>query len=110
MDEEQLRDLYIDIVRRVSGSFLAGVQANIRMRVFANPLPLLRVIIDPTYSCTVRMGELVEKHLFARTWPVGPGAGPCKNANRSLKLCDLQIIPYNFKSSHIMETNVRART
>jgi predicted acylesterase/phospholipase RssA len=105
LDEEQLRDLYIDLVRKVSENFLAGVQTNIRMRVFANPIPLLRTIVDPTYSCTVRMGELLEKHLFARAWADKSKDIPHNNTVRSLNLCDLQILPYGGVSASSDQEN-----
>jgi predicted acylesterase/phospholipase RssA/tetratricopeptide (TPR) repeat protein len=68
LSEHELRGVYIDLVRRVAADFLAGVQTNIRMRVFANPFPLLRSIISRAYTRTVRLGELLESQLFARVW------------------------------------------
>jgi hypothetical protein len=65
LSEHELRGVYIDLVRRVAADFLAGVQTNIRMRVFANPFPLLRSIVRRAYTRTVRLGELLESQLFA---------------------------------------------
>ena len=72
LSENELRGIYIDLVRRVAEDFLAGVQKNLRMRVFANPLPLLRSIVSRSYTRTVRLGELLETQLFARVWTDAP--------------------------------------
>jgi predicted acylesterase/phospholipase RssA len=72
LSEDEIRKIYIDIVHRVAKDFLAGVQTNIRMRVFANPLPLLRSIFSRAYTRTVRLGELFERELFARVWADAP--------------------------------------
>jgi hypothetical protein len=82
LDDEAIRDVYIGIVRRLCKHFLAGVQRNIRMRVFANPFPMLRAVVDKRYSRTVRLGELFEKELFARVFKDTPprtpeAASPC---------------------------------
>jgi predicted acylesterase/phospholipase RssA len=63
-----IRAAYIKLVQRVAKDFMAGVQTNIRMRVFVNPFPLLRSIFNRAYSRTVRLGELLESQLFARVW------------------------------------------
>lgn len=68
LDDDKIRDAYVAIVKRVAADFLTGVQRNIRTRVFANPVPLLRTIVDKSYSRTVRLGELFEKELFSRVF------------------------------------------
>ena len=68
LSEDGLRDVYIAIVRRLAEDFLAGVQTNIRMRVFADPFRLFRSVWDKAYSRTIRLGELFESQLFARIW------------------------------------------
>ena len=88
LDDEEIRDLYIRIVQRLREDFLAGVQRNIRMRVFANPFPMLRAVVDKSYSRTVRLGELFEKELFARVFK---GAPPERQKPRHL--ADLAIRP-----------------
>jgi predicted acylesterase/phospholipase RssA len=70
--DDAIRDLYIAMVQRVARDFLAGVQRNIRMRVFANPLPMLRTLVDRSYSRTTRLGELFEEELFASVFTDGP--------------------------------------
>jgi hypothetical protein len=90
LNENELRSIYIDIVRRVAADFLAGVQNNIRMRVFANPLPLLRSIISRSYTRTVRLGELLETQLFAKVWTDAPSE---RKPNGPLLLSRLRTSP-----------------
>ena len=59
-------------VRQVSRDFVAGVQTNLRMRVFADPLSLLRSIVSRAYTRTVRLGELFESAIFAKVWKDAP--------------------------------------
>lgn len=79
------RDCYIAIVERVERAFLDGVRTNIRTRVFKNPAALVRMIFDPGYSRTTRIGELFEQEFYSRVED-GAGGGP-----RLLK--DLVVIP-----------------
>jgi predicted acylesterase/phospholipase RssA/tetratricopeptide (TPR) repeat protein len=88
--EDEIRKVYIGIVQRVAADFLAGVQTNIRMRVFANPFPLLRSIVSRAYTRTVRLGELFETQLFAKVW--GNDANERKPQG-PLLLKDLRIHP-----------------
>jgi predicted acylesterase/phospholipase RssA len=88
LDEEEIRDVYIAIVQRLREDFLAGVQRNIRMRVFANPFPMLRAVVDKRYSRTVRLGELFERELFARAFKDVP-----PERQRPRPLADLAIKP-----------------
>ena len=68
LSRDELRGIYIEIVERLATDFLAGVQTNIRMRVFTNPIRLFRSVWDKAYSRTIRLGELFESQLFARIW------------------------------------------
>ncbi|QOZ13585.1 patatin family protein [Bradyrhizobium sp. CCBAU 51765] len=90
LNEVELREAYIELVQRVAADFLAGVQTNIRMRVFANPLPLLRSIVNRAYTRTVRLGELLETELFARVWT---NATSERKPKSPLLLRDLRIHP-----------------
>ena len=90
LSEDEIRRVYIEIVQRVAADFLAGVQTNIRMRVFTNPFPLLRSIVSRAYTRTVRLGELLETQLFAKVW--GNGANERKPRG-PLLLRDLRIRP-----------------
>ena len=57
---------YIDIVERISGKFLAGVQRNLRTRVIADWWSNFKMMFFQNYSRTNKMGELYEKELFSR--------------------------------------------
>jgi predicted acylesterase/phospholipase RssA len=76
-DKEITREDYIEIVERVEREFLAGVQRNVRMRVAAEPWTNLKMIFGadtrpwkwifgPSYSRTMRAGELFESEIFSR--------------------------------------------
>ena len=73
LEPEALRNLYIRIVEDVTREFLAGVQRNIRNRVFANPLANLRAMLPGSYNRSVRLGELLESELFGKA--IGKAAG-----------------------------------
>ena len=90
---DQLRKAYIGIVERVAADFLAGVQTNIRMRVFANPFPLLRSVFDRAYTRTTRLGELFESHLFRKIWGNGP------QPRNPLLLKDVKVAPKDTEHS-----------
>lgn len=64
---------YVGIVRRLEADFLAGVQRNIRMRVFANPLDNWRMFFSRAYSRTQKVGELYEREIYSRI-AAGPEA------------------------------------
>lgn len=74
-DADIARADYIAIVQRLETAFLEGVQKNIRMRVVGGLITNLRMIFQPGYSRTLRVGELYERHLYSRV-PDGAGAGP----------------------------------
>lgn len=57
---------YIDVVKRVERDFLAGVQTNIRCRVFASIWANLRMFFQPGYTTTRRLGELYESALYSK--------------------------------------------
>ncbi len=65
-DDEISRGDYIEIIKRISEQFLAGVQRNIRTRVAAEFTTNLKMIFLPNYSRTERVGELYEEELYAR--------------------------------------------
>jgi predicted acylesterase/phospholipase RssA len=90
-----IRQAYIDLVQRIAKDFLAGVEANIRMWVFANPFPLLCSIFSRVYTRTVRLGELFESTLFAKVWADAPDRKP----GLPLRLKDLRIRPNGANAS-----------
>ncbi|WP_396604577.1 tetratricopeptide repeat-containing protein [Bradyrhizobium sp. YCK136] len=90
LSEDEIRLIFIGVVQRVARDFLAGVQTNIRMRVFADPLPLLRSTVSRTYTRTVRLGELLESQLFTKVWA---DATKERRPDSRLLLKDLRIRP-----------------
>lgn len=84
-DEEITRADYLSLVERLAADFLAGVQSNLRMRALAELSTSLQLVFRPHYTRTRRLGELYEKHLYAR---VGDG-----NGKRPRWLRDLFIFP-----------------
>jgi hypothetical protein len=74
VDAELQREDYVGLVREVIEQFVAGVQENLRVRALANLISNLRML-GRTYGRSNRMGELYEKHLYARV-PDGHGPKP----------------------------------
>jgi predicted acylesterase/phospholipase RssA len=66
VDRDVTREDYVEVVKRVERDFLAGVQRNIRCRVFAGIWANLRMFFQPGYTTTCRLGELYESELYAR--------------------------------------------
>ena len=58
------RQHYVDIVKRVQHSFLAGVQKNLRIRLATHLKTGFLTLLLPSYSRTERLGELYDEHLF----------------------------------------------
>jgi predicted acylesterase/phospholipase RssA len=65
-DGEVTREDYIEIVHRLERDFLAGVQKNLRTRLFAAWWANVRSVIQPSYTRTVRLGDLFERYFYAR--------------------------------------------
>jgi predicted acylesterase/phospholipase RssA len=65
-DGEITREDYVELVRRLERDFLAGVQTNIRSRVFGSVWANLRMFFQPGYSTTQRLGDLYEEKLYAQ--------------------------------------------
>jgi len=76
---------YVELVERVQRDFLAGVQTNIRCRVFGSFWHNLRAFFQPGYTPTRRLGELYESQLYSRVQDKG------RNAPRYLR--DLFVKP-----------------
>jgi NTE family protein len=62
-DEEITDQDYIGILGRIEHHFLRGVQQNLRMRTFLNPLKALRMAL-PNYSRSDRIGELYDEYFY----------------------------------------------
>lgn len=65
-DEEITQDDYIRLVERLAEQFLLGVQENIRTQLGSSLIANLRMIFQPGYTETNRLGELYERHLYAQ--------------------------------------------
>lgn len=63
-DSEITKEHYIGMVKEIEKDFLAGVQQNLRMRIFSNLPSDFKMIFSRHYSRTHRLGELYEKHLY----------------------------------------------
>ena len=72
LDRDITQQDYIRIVQRISQDFLRGVERNIRVRIAAEWLTNLRMIVQPDYSRTKRAGELYEREIYSRV-PDGEG-------------------------------------
>jgi predicted acylesterase/phospholipase RssA len=65
-DAEITRDDYIAIVHRLERDFLAGIQKNLRTLLFAGWWANFWSIVCRSYTRTVYLGELFERHLYKR--------------------------------------------
>lgn len=65
-DDRITRDDYVALVRRMQEDFLAGVQKNIRTRIAGEFVTNLKMVFLPSYSRTMRAGELFERFLYRR--------------------------------------------
>lgn len=65
-DSEISRQDYIDVVWRIEREFLAATQKNLRTRLFASWWANLRSIVQPGYTRTTCLGDLLERHVYSR--------------------------------------------
>lgn len=65
-DSAVSRQDYIQLVHRLQSEFLRGVEDNMRMRALASLPANLRMVFSKGYSRSHRLGELYERHLYAR--------------------------------------------
>jgi predicted acylesterase/phospholipase RssA len=75
-DGEIKRGDYVEIVRRVIGQFLEGVQRNLRTRVLTNVVANLKMALSKSYSRSHRLGELYEANLYSRVNDCHPSTKP----------------------------------
>ncbi|HUF28739.1 MAG TPA: patatin-like phospholipase family protein [Gemmatimonadaceae bacterium] len=57
---------YVKLVQDLEADFLAGVQRNIRMRLFAELTTSVRMLFERGFTRTKRAGELFEEEIFSR--------------------------------------------
>jgi predicted acylesterase/phospholipase RssA len=65
---------YVNIVQRMHVEFLEGVQRNIRTKALAELITSVRMIFQPHFTRTQRLGDLYERLLYARVAD-GEGSG-----------------------------------
>ncbi len=65
-DEALEQKDYLTIVQNLVRDFETGVQDNLRMRIIGNAWANLKMVFSPTYSRSLRLGELYEEHLYKR--------------------------------------------
>ena len=65
-DHDVKRGDYVRIVRELAQDFTAGVQRNIRTRLFAEFITNLRMLFHRGFTRTKRAGELYEKEIYSR--------------------------------------------
>jgi predicted acylesterase/phospholipase RssA len=88
---------YIEIVQEIEQEFTAGVQQNLRMRVFNNILCNLNMLRFKKYSRTHRMGELYDKFLFNKAWKNYPDYKPkITGKDGTISMNDLYITPQGY--------------
>ncbi|MEO1263649.1 MAG: patatin-like phospholipase family protein [Bacteroidota bacterium] len=94
---------YIDVVKRIEKEFLAGVQKNLRMRVFSNFFKNLRIFFSSSYNRTYRLGELYEEVLYQ---PVVKGT---KMEGKPIAMKDLIIQPKGEEDFNLKRDNWRRK-
>jgi predicted acylesterase/phospholipase RssA len=102
-DKDIKQQDYIKIVQEIEIEFLEGVQKNLRMRIFTNPVSSFKMMFSKNYSRTNRLGELYEKHLYdkifrKKTGPTGP-------QDRKIYMTDLIIQPMDHPDFNISIDN-----
>jgi predicted acylesterase/phospholipase RssA len=118
-DADVTRKDYIDLVERIALNFLKGIQENPRVRVLADPVANLRMLVDRNYSRSRRLGELYELLLY-RLIDDGEGTQPrwlnglyvnpvekpegfiprCDNWSRRAKIPDLILNATTLNTGH----------
>lgn len=94
-------DDYVRLVRDLERDFLAGVQRNLRTRLFAEFRTNLRMLRSG-FSRTRRLGELYESEIYSRT----NGTGEVTESRRWL-MRDLIIEPAGEENFHPLHHNWR---
>lgn len=89
-DKDIRQEDYIKIVQEIEKEFLEGVQKNLRMRIFTNPVSSFKMLFLKNYSRTNRLGELYEKHLYNKIFKKKTGTTA---SDRNLYMSDLIIQP-----------------
>jgi NTE family protein len=92
-DGQITREGYIALVRKVETQLLAGVQQNIRARIFSNLFKNLRMTL-PSYSRSDRIGDLYDRHLYKAAWGERETrSGALDPRERQIEMRELRIHP-----------------
>ena len=91
-DVEMTRDEYVAIVNRIEKRFLAGVQTDLRGSIATNLWSDLRMIFDPSYSRSTRIGDLYQSRLFDQV-PLPSSQGREAPPVRSEWISELPFVP-----------------
>ena len=75
-DERITQADYVKLVKEIECEFLAGVQRNVRMRIFSDWWANVKMLFKPGYSPTMRLGELYERELYQRVFANDAGPQP----------------------------------
>ena len=67
---------YVELVKRVQDTFLAGIRENLRNRGLSNLICNLKFLLPGSYTRSNRMGELYEDHIYARVEDQHPKGEP----------------------------------
>ena len=94
---------YIKIVQEIEKEFLEGVQKNLRMRIFTNPLSSFKMLFSKNYSRTNRLGELYEKHLYNKIFKKKTASTGSTESN--IYMTDLIIHPADHPDFNISVDN-----
>ena len=57
---------YIELVRELQKEFLAGVQKDLRNRIFINPYLTLKMIFSSRYNRATRLAEMYDKYFYRK--------------------------------------------
>lgn len=67
---------YVELVRNVQDTFLAGIRKNLRTRCLSNLISNLKFLLPGAYTRSNRMGELYEGHIYAQVADGHPTGQP----------------------------------
>lgn len=99
VDDEIGENDYVSMIREIEEEFLAGIQKNLRMRVFSSFRSTVRMMTDKNYSRTHRLGELYEQYLYQPLLKKAlgrrrrPSASPEHRGEAPMRMRDLRIFP-----------------
>jgi NTE family protein len=95
-DSEILDQDYIDLVAELEESFKKGVEENIRMRTFLNPIANMRMAL-PHFSRSDQIGILYTEYLYLPIYNKGKSLD---QQVKSINMTDLHISPKDYENFH----------